>query len=265
MKDKQQYGFVILRYVHDVLTAEFINVGVVMYVPSDGRVLAKTRNTMGRLRGVFPDLDRAAFISAMASVRNGFRKIAKQKSTAGLFKSHDSVLGIAKEAIPQDDSSLQWSTVGGGFTGNVQETFDRLYNRFVARYDHQSAHRRTDDEIWRPVLAKLEELNLATKLQEKIISGSLDDVTFKHAWKNGQWHVYEPVSFDLAEAESIKSKAREWLGHLSAVVADGTAESFKPHFFVGAPTDPRLSEAYEVAKKILRQSPTILKFSKKLS
>src|SRR5882762_6506059 len=131
MNDKQQYGFVILRYVHDVLTAEFINVGVVMYVPSEGRVIAKTRNTMGRLRGVFPDLDRAAFNSAMSSVRRGFQKIAKRKSTAGLFKSHDSVLAIAKEAVPHDDSSLQWSPVGGGLTGNTQETFDRLYNQFV--------------------------------------------------------------------------------------------------------------------------------------
>jgi hypothetical protein len=137
----------------------------------------------------------------------------------------------------------------------VNETFERLYNQFVTRYDHKAKHRRTDDEIWRPVLAKLEERDLAAKLQEKIITGSLDDVTFKHAWKNGQWHVYEPVSFDLAEADSIKSKAREWLGHLSAVVADGPAESFKPHFFVGAPSDPRLAGAYEVAKKILRQAP----------
>src|ERR1700738_4280352 len=153
MKDKQQYGFVILRYVHDVLTSEFINVGVVMHLPSQGRVIAKTRNTMGRLRGVFPDLDRFAFMSAMSSVRNGFRRIAKRKSTGGFFKSHDSVLAIAKEAVPHDDSSLQWSPAGGGFTGNAQETFNRLYDQFVARYDHKSTHRRTDDEIWRPVLA----------------------------------------------------------------------------------------------------------------
>jgi hypothetical protein len=255
MKEKQQYGFVILRYVHDVLTGEFINVGVVMYLPFEGRVIARTRNTMGRLRGVFPDLDRAAFISTMASVRHGFRKIAKRKSTAGLFTSHDSVQLIAREAVPHDDSSLQWSQVGGGFTSNSQETFERLYNQFVARYDHKSTHRRTDDEIWRPVIAKLAERNLDIEMQEKVIAGSLDDVTFKHAWKNGQWHVYEPVSFDLAEADSIKSKAREWLGHLSAVVADSNVEPFKPYFFVGAPSDPKLAPAYEVAKKILRQAP----------
>src|SRR5262249_14599348 len=93
------------------------------------------------------------------------------------------------------------------------------------------------------------------EMQEKVIVGSLDDVTFKHAWKNGLWHVYEPVSFDLAEADSIKSKAREWLGHLSAVVADVNVWPVQPYFLVGALTDTKLSPAYEVAKKILRQAP----------
>jgi Protein of unknown function (DUF3037) len=55
--------------VHDVLTSEFINVGVIMLVPSQGRVIAKTRHTIARLRGVFPDLDRTAFTSMMANIR----------------------------------------------------------------------------------------------------------------------------------------------------------------------------------------------------
>ncbi|MGJ4882398.1 DUF3037 domain-containing protein [Bradyrhizobium sp. HKCCYLRH1065] len=255
MKEKQQYGFTVLRYVHDVLTAEFVNVGLVMYLPKDGRILARTRHTMGRLRGVFPDLDRAAFLSAMRNVSRGFRKIARRRPAADMFSSNQSVLTIAREAVPHDDSSLQWSSVGGGFTSNPQETFERLYYQFVSRYDQKATHRRTDDEVWRPVLVRLAELNLDSKLQEKVIASTVDDVTFKHAWKNGQWHVYEPVSFDLAEADGIKAKAREWLGHLSAVVADGTAESFKPHFFVGAPSEPKLHDAYEAAKKILRQAP----------
>jgi hypothetical protein len=85
-------------------------------------------------------------------------------------------------------------------------------------------------------LQKLEEKNLASSLHEKLISGAVDDVFFKHAWKNGQWQVYEPVSFDLADADGIKSKAREWLGHLAAVVAGGDVEPFKPHFIVAGPS-----------------------------
>ncbi len=101
---------------------------------------------------------------------------------------------------------------------------------------------------------KLDERNLAGSLTEKVIAGSLDDVTFKHAWKNGKWNVYEPVSFDLADEDGIKRKAREWLGHLAAVV-DGGGEPFKPHFLVGAPTDARLNTAYQTAKAILRRAP----------
>jgi hypothetical protein len=255
MKEKQQYSFVILRYVHDVLTAEFINVGVLMYVASEGRILARTRSTMGRLRGVFPDLDRVAFLSAMSNVRKGFQKLSRRKSTSDLFRSIESVHALAQEAVPLDDSSLQWSPIGGGITGDIQQTFERLYAQFVTRYDQRSSHRRTDEDVWRPVLMRLEERDLAGKLQEKVISGAVDDVTFKHAWRNGRWHVYEPVSFDLAEADSIKTKAREWLGHLSAVVSDGSAEPFKPHFFVAAPSNPSLLPAYEAAKNILLRAP----------
>ena len=109
--------------------------------------------------------------------------------------------------------------------------------------------------MWRPVLIKLGERHLASHLTEKVIAGSVDDVTFKHVWKNGMWNVYEPVSFDLADEDGIKRKAREWRGHLAAVVDDGQVEPFKPHFLVGAPTDTRLTGAYQTAKEILRRAP----------
>ena len=67
------------------------------------------------------------------------------------------------------------------------------------------------------------------------------------------WHVYEPVSFDLSDADGIKTKAREWRGHLAAV-ADGATEAFKPHFIVGAPERPELHKAYESALSILRKA-----------
>ena len=186
MSGKFPYTYTILRYVHDVMTGEFINVGVVMHVPSQHQVLARTRTTIGRIRGVFPDLDRNAFTVAMNAVQRGFRKIAKAHAKTSLFGSKADASEFARQAVPADDSSLQWSAVGSGLTSDAKQTFERLYERFVARYDTHSRHRRTDDDIWRPVLQKLEEKNLASRLQEKIISGPVDDVLFKHAWKNGR-------------------------------------------------------------------------------
>jgi hypothetical protein len=255
MSRKLAYTYIILRYVHDVATGEFVNVGVVMHAPSERRVLAKTRTTVGRIRGVFPDLDRNAFSAAMHAVQRALGKIAKENAKEGLFVSEGDAGCFARRAVPTDDSSLQWSPVGSGLTADIEKTFERLYERFVSRYDTHSRHGRTDDDVWRPVLQKLEQKNLASRLQEKVISGPVDDIFFEHAWKNGYWHVYEPVSFDLVDADGIKGKAREWLGHLAAVVADGNVEPFKPYFIVGAPRDAKLRNAYDSALAILSRAP----------
>jgi Protein of unknown function (DUF3037) len=162
MSKKFPYTYTILRYVHDVMTGEFINVGVVMHVPSQRQLLARTRTTIGRIRGVFPDLDRNAFSVAMHAVQRAFRKIAKENAEVSLFDSEGDASEFARKAVPADDSSLQWSAVGSGLTSDAKQTFERLYERFVARYDTHSRHRRTDDDVWRPVLQKLEERNLAS-------------------------------------------------------------------------------------------------------
>lgn len=255
MTVKAAYSYTLLRYVHDVLTGEFVNVGVVLFMPSTGLVRYKMRGTIGRLKGVFPDIDRKAFLTSMTAVRKGLQLVAKHEKEAGLLKSEGDATAIARRAVPPDDSSLQWSPCGTGLTADPDEALDRLFDRYVSRYDTHYRSRRSDDDVWRPVRQKLEERNLAQHLQEKSISGSVDDIVFKHAWKNGQWHVYEPLSFDLADADGIKTKAREWLGHLSAVVADGKAEQFKPHFIVGAPTNPTLQDAYRNAIAILERAP----------
>lgn len=255
MTSKAAYSYTLLRYVHDVLTGEFVNVGVVLFVPSKNLVRCRMRGTMGRLRGVFPDIDRRAFLSSMAAVRRGLQSVAKSEREAGFLKSEGDAAAIARRAVPPDDSSLQWSPSGTGLTADPEETLNRLFDRYVSRYDTHNRSRRSDDDVWRPVRQKLEERDVAQYLQEKSISGSVDEIVFKHAWKNGQWHVYEPLSFDLADADGIKTKAREWLGHLAAVNAGGKAEPFKPHFIVGAPTNPTLQDAYRSAIAILKQAP----------
>jgi hypothetical protein len=70
---------------------------------------------------------------------------------------------------------------------------------------------------------------------------------------DGIWHAYEPLSFDLADAEGIKEKVRRWRGHLAAV-ADGSSEPMRLDFVVGAPRNPALDHAYRRALAILRQS-----------
>lgn len=254
MTEKRPYSYTVLRYVHDVTTSEFVNVGIVLHVPAEGCLRVRTRHTIGRIKDIFPDLDRRAFIDAMASVERGIKFAAKDIATAGMLPCDGDAATYARRALPADYSSLQWSPIGTGLTDSVDKTFERLYERFVARYDEHTERRRSDEDIWRPVRDLLEERHIAVRLEKKEIVGKTDVISFERTWKNGVWHAYEPVSLDLADADGIKDKARRWLGHLSAV-ADDPSDDFRVYFILGKPRSPTLLQAYENAKAILARAP----------
>ncbi|SMF38970.1 Protein of unknown function [Tistlia consotensis] len=251
MTTKNAYSYTVLRYVHDVVSGEAMNVGVVMHVAAEGFLKIHTRKTIGRLKQVFPDLDREAFVMTMRAVDRGISAAAKNMRKEPLFDSKSDALSHALNVLPRDDSALQWSFVGKGLTNDPQKTFDQLYERFVSHYDQKLDRRRTDEDVWRPVKEKLSERGVVVPFGPKKVIGRQDQIEFKKAWKNGCWHAYEPVSLDLADAEGIKDKARRWRGHLSAV-ADGVKEDIELHFILGRPQNRSLMKAYESAKEILR-------------
>lgn len=242
------YTFTVLRYVHDIMTSEFVNVGIVLYVPSIGLVKEKTSLSIGRIRCVFPNLDRKAYSDSIKAIRKAIGGVGAQKNS----ETADA-RSIASMGVPVDDSSFQWSACGSGITDDPDKALHQLYARLVKYYDNKSPARRTDDDVWRLVRDKLQEKNVQVKLEEKTIVGTDDQIEFKHAWKNGVWHAYEPVSLDLADADGIKDKARRWRGHLSAV-ADGASEPLKLHLIVGTPQNQLLMPAYKRALTILKHS-----------
>ena len=69
MTEKQAYSYTVLRYIHDVVSGERLNVGVVMHAPAGGFLKVRTRKTVDRLKQAFPDLDDAAFTDANVAWR----------------------------------------------------------------------------------------------------------------------------------------------------------------------------------------------------
>ena len=255
MTKKQAYSYTVLRYVHDVVSGESLNVGVVMHAPGAGFLKAQTRKTIGRLKQVFPDLDRQAFISAMQAVDRGVTALARHVAKEALFDGHATAESYARKVVPSDDSALQWSPLGTGLATDLDSAFKRLYTRYVAQYDVRSGRRRNNDDVWRPVQEKLVERGIHVPFESRTVVGAQDQIEFKKAWKNGRWHAYEPLSLDLADADNIKDKARKWRGHLAAVV-EGAADvgNIDLYFLLGRPENPSLMDAYESAKKILEHA-----------
>ena len=250
MKNLHPYTYSILRYVHDVTSGEFVNVGVALYSPQARYLSALCRPTYSRLSKLFPGMNPEHFKTLMRHIQGRFEERGERMANELELSSPKSVLEIAQSILPKDDSSLQWSPPGSGRTEDPAKALDKLYERMVMRYEERSpAGGRSDDDVWRHFKRDLETKRVLQHFVPKKIVVQDDEIEFQHSWKNGKWHCLEPVSFDLAAPDSIKDKAHRWLGQMASV--QGASDDFKVYLLVGAPKQEELEPAFRRAISIL--------------
>ncbi len=254
MNSNAPYTYTVLRYVHDITTGECLNVGVVLSAPKHRYVNAVCRTNIARLRHVFPTLDTDSFRASMRHIMScfeGFRVEAEERLS--LRGEAGTVMDYAHSVLAKDDSALQWSAMGSGVSADPDGALNHLFERFVTANDPRGPIARKDDEdVWRHFSTALQQRQVLKYFNKKAITVQDDEVEFKHAWKNGEWHCLAPVSFDLANADSIKEKAHRWLGQITSVAS--ATERFKLYFLVAEPTQSELRPAYEAALGILRKA-----------
>lgn len=254
MNNQYSYTYSVLRYVHDVTSGEFMNVGVALYAPKARYLGALCRPTYGRLGKVFPGMNADHFKSLMRHIQGRFEERGERVANQLELTPSCGVMEIAQSILPKDDSSLQWSAAGSGRADDPAKTLEKLYDRMVMRYeDRPSWGGRSDDDVWRHFKRDLETKRVLQHFVPKKIAVLDDEIEFQHSWKNGKWQCLEPVSFDLAQADSIKDKAHRWLGQMASV--QGATDEFKVYLLVGAPGEESLQPAFRRAISILRKIP----------
>lgn len=252
MSELTDYTYTVLRYVHDITTGEFVNVGVVLYAPKASYLEAKVRSTYGRLTRVFPDVDGDAFKRSMAHVERSVENTAKRLND--LFQERNlTALELATRTLVNDDSSLQWSPLGSGRTRAPAQELERLFDKFVLQYERTRPGSRSDEEVWKSFSRALASRQVLSKLEQKEIVSNVDRMTFRHAWKNSHWHCLEPISFDFAEGERIHKKATRWAGQMLALA--GAPERFKIYLLVGEPARAEMQSFFHTALRILETIP----------
>ncbi|HEY2329966.1 MAG TPA: DUF3037 domain-containing protein [Verrucomicrobiae bacterium] len=257
---KTTYTFTILRYVHDIATGEFVNMGVALYAPEAKYVSAICCPRYGRLSKMFLDVNGDQLRPLMRFIQARFEEYAmKLNGELALHGQPKSVMEIAASILPPDDSSLQWAEPGGGVTENPSVTLEQLYVRLVEKYEQRAQlPSRNDDEVWRAFKKEFEAKQVLAKLQPKRIVAKDYEHEFDHAWKNGAWNLYQPISFDLLDAESLLDKANRWLGR--ATILQDSQEKFKLHMLLGEPRLEKLKPSYEKALNILNRMPVKKEF-----
>ncbi len=252
---KIPYTFSVLRYVHDPVTTEFVNVGAALYAPDAKYLSAICTPYYARLSEMFGHVDGEHFRQITRYLQDRVEEIGERlKSELPFPEPPRTITSLLATVLPPDDSALQFSTPGGGFTSDPEKTLNGLYHRYVEYYMSRPSYTsRNDDEVWKVFRKPLEEQHVIQLLKPKRIVAPDYEYEFERARKNEVWHTYEPVSFDLMEKTSIVDKANIWVGRITSLAQ--SEEKFKPYFLLGEPRETKLHVAFVKAQNILHKMP----------
>ncbi|MBN1815432.1 MAG: DUF3037 domain-containing protein [Anaerolineae bacterium] len=131
------FQFAILRYVHDVVTQEFINVGVVVYAQEQRYIKARVSRRYSRLSKTFPGINRDFYQRVISHVEQSFMRLQQEFQPPKTKEPDDLPSRIEvtlQQVLPPDDSSLRFGGIGGGITDDLDAELNRLYERLVERY-----------------------------------------------------------------------------------------------------------------------------------
>lgn len=253
-----EYSYSFLRYRRDPEAGEFANIGVALWSPQPRFLAFQGCNRFSRLTNFFGDLDRDGYRLLVAHVERRFDVLAERiMQSLPLEQYPNNVRELARQVVPEDDGSLIWSPVRGGLTIDPASELAGIFERFVGRHNKRDDKpRRDESQVFRDVYRKAFTADpVAPRLQEHEVVAPLASHVFKYAWKNGVWKVYETLSFDLVEAESIERKAHAWFGRSIHLLE--SRDQPRLHYLLGKPSLPEHNKQYEHAKDILRSAQGI--------
>lgn len=251
------YQFAILRYVHDVSTHEFVNIGVVTWTPKTNKFAFKVNEHYRRLSKFFPGFDGGNYHALVRNLIGCFESVAIGLENHELFESEPKTIHeLLPRILPFDNSCFQWSQVMSGISEDPEKRLEQLFGDFVGRNDPELPRERQDEgSIWRRVFERTSYHGLASKIERDVrIATARYFWDFKMGWKNGIPQVLEPVSLDLTDSDRIKEKSNSWVGRLQTL---GKSNAFKMTAVVSAPRDLALLSAFEDSCAILGDSPSI--------
>lgn len=250
---KAPFSYVVLRYMHDVFTREFVNVGVLLYAPELRFLRIQRLGRLKRVRALFPGLQSEVLQELLQFIETRcgemevrFKNELPDKSLAAPE--------IAKLLLTTDDSALQWSASGSGLTENPNETLLQLFERMVTRHEQAyPAVRREDEDVWKPFEREFRSRHVLHRFQEKTLFFGELRHRFKLSWQpaSSYLRIYQPLSFDLLESSGIVEKAVGW----SALVRQlrRADPEFEINLLLGKPLDQSKWPAFTQAQAVLEE------------
>jgi len=238
---------VVVRYIHDLATEEFVNVGVILFAPTVGFFGARFLQSWVRVTAMFPDADHVHLRRLAAAVEGKLQTWTAQRKSELPFFEAPTLQAALPQILNGDELGFRPGSLTRGLTAAPERTLAELFERHVGRFvTHAEVVTRDDQDIWRAFVQSFPRPSLSHVFQPLHVRGPHVDYDFPYSWKNGIWNAAQPLSFDLLDPSRIRDKATAWVGRVLTLRV--SEQSIHLSFLLGMPSDTRPKEVRKAAR-----------------
>lgn len=213
----------VVRYVHDALTQESLNIGVVMLCREASWVGCRFLPSLGRVTAAFPRADAVHLRRLGAAIADACVLWEARLGELPL-DGEGSLLGRLQAIAPQEESGVTFSATISGLTEQPERTLGELFGRYVERYvEQERTPPRGDEDVWKAFAEQVNDSRVLAALRPYTIQNARYEnakLELRHAWKNGRWNAILPLSLDLRDPDGITRKAAGMVGRIVTVSPD---------------------------------------------
>lgn len=233
----KKFQYQIVRYMHDRVTAEFVNVGIIIYQPDTKFLQGKFITKFSRITQFFSEINGQYLLSTLRQFEKELKTTSNQLNE--LFTNHSSLTEITNSILTKDDSTLFCSDLIFGIDIDMQSAMDDLFDRLINQYNAEPDKDQHDDKyVWRKVYKQyFDKYEITNKLKPHTVKTDNDEIEFDKSWKNGVWNCYQTLSFDLKRNDTIKNKVYKWSGILNEL--ENSNEKINLYFLTVRPSENR--------------------------
>lgn len=262
--NEKKYIYSILKYQHSALLGESLNIGVLIYFPTEDKIVFKYSKNLTRVKAIYELLSEKTIKHYLAQIEHSVHTVATSEwSFFEDEKYHFFDDFIEKNLLPRDGSVLQFGKSKKAFlhTSSAEETVTYLTNRFIfeTHKDPGSSTIIKEPQLTKKFYGFLSHLNfekinaIEDKFYKnyKVVNETGNEFNFDYAWQNGSLNLVKPLSFDLKEAKGIADKAYKNYGLFTDLKSEAEINKLRYDLLVARPSDRNLFREFDHAINLL--------------
>ncbi|AEV31494.1 Protein of unknown function (DUF3037) [Owenweeksia hongkongensis DSM 17368] len=257
----KQFSYSILKYRHNHVVEESLNIGVLFFFADSPKVVFVAPPHIKRLSHAFPD----APIQSVNALLKSFNSQAQKLSEKAISYLNDYDSLISEWFLTPNGSSVYFD----GFRQapiwkNETETINYFTTKYLAGYGKSLTESKVTVHSESYILNKYKQLladnsggrqlNAFVKEEKIEVKNELISFTSDSYWQNGTQNLVKAVSFDLQSEDGIETKAlalAKKLEVLSSVLQDNQQ---RVDLLLSKPSNRDLIGVYKSATSILQHT-----------